>query len=38
MEDLHVAWMLLGWMIAFWAGKDLQARVAQRQGARRQTR
>ena len=38
MEDLHVAWILLGWMIAFWAGKDLQARVARWQEARRQTR
>ena len=38
MDELHVAWMLLGWMIAFWAGKDLQGRVAQWREARQQAR
>ena len=38
MNELQVAWMLLGWMIAFWAGKDLQARVARWQAARQQSR
>jgi hypothetical protein len=27
MDDLYVAWMLLGWMLTFWAGWDLQVRV-----------
>jgi hypothetical protein len=27
MDDLYVAWMLLGWMLAFWAGRDLQVRM-----------
>lgn len=37
MDDLQVAWMMLGWMLAFWAGKDFQTRVARWQGARRKS-
>jgi hypothetical protein len=38
MDDLQVAWLLLGWMLAFWAGRDLQARVAVWLAARRHPR
>jgi hypothetical protein len=33
-DDLQIAWLLLGWVLAFWAGKDLQARFAQWWGGR----
>ena len=29
MDDLQIAWLMIGWLVAFWAGKDLQARFAQ---------
>jgi len=28
-NDLQIAWLIGGWLLAFWAGKDLQARYAQ---------
>jgi hypothetical protein len=28
MDDLQIAWLILGWVLAFWAGMDLQARFA----------
>jgi hypothetical protein len=31
-DDLQIAWLVIGWLLAFWAGKDLQARVAQWRG------
>ena len=34
-DDLQIAWLLLGWVLAFWAGKDLQARFDRWQRARR---
>jgi len=37
MDELHVAWLMIGWIIAFWAGKDLQTRFARWRDARRQT-
>ena len=37
MDDLNVAWMLVGWMLSFWAGKDLQARVAHWRQARQES-
>jgi len=33
-EDLHIAWLIIGWLAAFWAGKDLQARFDQWRGLR----
>jgi hypothetical protein len=36
MDELHTAWLMIGWMLALWAGKDLQARFAQWWEARRQ--
>ena len=27
-DDVQVAWLMIGWLLAFWAGKDLQTRVA----------
>jgi hypothetical protein len=35
-NDLQIAWLIVGWMLAFWAGKDLQARYAQWRSARQQ--
>lgn len=35
MEDAQIAWLLIGWMLAFWAGKDLQARIALWRASRR---
>jgi hypothetical protein len=26
-DDLQVAWLIVGWLLAFWAGMDLQTRV-----------
>jgi hypothetical protein len=34
-DDLQIAWLMIGWLLAFWAGKDLQARFAQRRAPRR---
>jgi hypothetical protein len=34
-DDLQTAWLIIGWLLAFWAGKDLQARVAQWRGSQR---
>jgi hypothetical protein len=34
-DDLHIAWLMIGWLLAFWAGKDLQARFVQWRAARR---
>jgi hypothetical protein len=31
-----MAWLLIGWLIAFWAGKDLQVRTVRWWKARRQ--
>lgn len=35
MEDLQIAWLMLGWVLAFWAGKDLQSRFMQWRSSRR---
>jgi hypothetical protein len=34
-DDLQIAWLMIGWLLAFWAGKDLQARFAQWRAPRR---
>jgi hypothetical protein len=34
-DDLEMAWLMLGWLLAFWAGKDLQTRFARWRGLRR---
>jgi len=34
-DDLQIAWLMLGWLVAFWAGKDLQERVVRWRGLRR---
>jgi hypothetical protein len=34
-DDLQIAWLIIGWLLAFWAGKDLQARFAQWRAPRR---
>jgi hypothetical protein len=34
-DDLQIAWLMIGWLLAFWAGKDLQARFARRRASRR---
>jgi hypothetical protein len=34
-DDLQIAWLILGWLLAFWAGKDLQTRFLQRRSIRR---
>jgi hypothetical protein len=34
-DDLQIAWLIVGWLLAFWAGKDFQTRFAQWQNARR---
>jgi hypothetical protein len=36
MDDAQIVWLMLGWMLAIWAGKDLQVRFAQWWVARRQ--
>jgi len=28
-DDLQIAWLIIGWLLAFWAGKDLQTRFVQ---------
>jgi hypothetical protein len=28
-DDLQIAWLIVGWLLAFWAGKDLQTRFTQ---------
>jgi hypothetical protein len=33
-NDLQIAWLIVGWLLAFWAGKDLQERYAQWRSAR----
>jgi len=33
-DDLQIAWLMLGWLLAFWAGKDLQTRFVRRQDSR----
>jgi len=35
MDDLQIALLIIGWLVAFWAGKDLQTRFAQRRVLRR---
>ena len=27
MGDGQIVWLMIGWMLAFWAGRDLQVRV-----------
>jgi hypothetical protein len=34
-DDLQIAWLLIGWLVAFWAGRDLQARFTQWRALRR---
>jgi hypothetical protein len=34
-DDLQIAWLMIGWLVAFWAGKDLQSRFTQWRGLRR---
>jgi hypothetical protein len=34
-DDLQTAWLIIGWLLAFWAGKDLQSRFAQWRASRR---
>jgi hypothetical protein len=34
-DDLYTAWMLIGFLLAFWAGKDLQGRFDRWWSARR---
>jgi len=34
-DDLQIAWLRIGWLVAFWAGKDLQGRFAQWRSLRR---
>jgi hypothetical protein len=36
-DDLQIAWLMLGWVLAFWAGKDLQSRFMQWRESRRAT-
>ena len=38
MDDLHIAWLLIGWIVAFWAGKDLHTRVTRWLEARQEVR
>ena len=38
MDELQTAWLMIGWLLAFWAGKDLQTRFAQWQKARQQVK
>lgn len=33
-DDLQIAWLMIGWLVAFWAGKDLQTRFTQWRSAR----
>lgn len=34
MQDAQVAWLMIGWMLALWAGMDLQTRYARWRKAR----
>jgi hypothetical protein len=34
--DVQIVWLMIGWMLAIWAGMDLQARFARWQQSRRQ--
>jgi hypothetical protein len=34
-NDLHIAWLIIGWLLAFWAGKNLQGRFMQWREGRR---
>jgi hypothetical protein len=34
-EDLQVAWLIVGWLLAIWAGMDLQSRFVKWRSARR---
>jgi hypothetical protein len=34
-DDLQIAWLIIGWLLAFWAGKDLQMRFVQWRALRR---
>jgi hypothetical protein len=34
-DDLQIAWLMIGWLVAFWAGKDLQSRFTQWRALRR---
>jgi hypothetical protein len=34
-DDLQIAWLIIGWLVAFWAGKDLQTRFVQWRSLRR---
>ena len=34
-DDLQIAWLMIGWLLAFWTGKDLHARFAHRRAPRR---
>jgi hypothetical protein len=27
LNDAHIGWLMLGWLLAFWAGFDVQRRV-----------
>jgi hypothetical protein len=35
MDELQVAWLMIGWILAVFAGKDLQARFVRWREARR---
>jgi len=34
-DDLQIAWLMIGWLVAFLAGKDLQSRFTQWRHLRR---
>ena len=34
-DDLQIAWLMIGWLVAFWAGKDLQTRFVRWRELRR---
>jgi hypothetical protein len=38
MDELQMAWLLIGWMLAVFAGKDLQTRFARWRESRREVR
>lgn len=35
MDELQIAWLMIGWLLAFWAGKDTYARFERWRSARR---
>lgn len=35
MDDLQIAWLMIGWLLAFWAGMDLHTRFARWRDGRR---